>query len=139
MRDELLMYYERELRFIRKTAMGFAEKYPEIAPRLLLEPTKCEDPHVERLIESFAMLTARVQLRLDDDFSELSHALLDIMYPHFLRPIPSSTIAQLSLDPEQGVAGEGLLIPRHSPLRSRSVDGVRCSFRSCYETRLWPV
>ena len=59
-RDELLLYYERELRFIRKLATGFAEKYPEIAGRLQLEPTKCEDPHVERLIEAFAMLTARV-------------------------------------------------------------------------------
>src|SRR5262249_54414712 len=59
-RDDLLLYYERELRFIRKLATGFAEKYPEVAGRLLLEPTKCEDPHVERLIEAFAMLTARI-------------------------------------------------------------------------------
>lgn len=139
MRDDLLLYYERELRFIRKTAMEFAAKYPDAAGRLLLEPTKCEDPHVERLIEAFAMLAARVQLRLDDDFAELSHALLEILYPHYLRPIPSSTIVQLSLDPEQGSAGEGLQIDRHSLLRSRSVEGVRCTFRTCYETRLWPI
>ena len=139
MRDDLLLYYERELRFIRKTAMAFAEKYPEVAGRLLLEPTKCEDPHVERIIESFAMLTARVHLRLDDDFAELSHALLEILYPHYLRPIPSSTIVQLALDPEQGAPAEGLAVDRHSLLRSRSVDGVRCTFRTCYDTRLWPL
>jgi type VI secretion system protein ImpG len=139
MRDDLLLYYDRELRFIRKTAMAFAEKYPDMAGRLLLEPTKCEDPHVERLIEAFAMLTARVHLRLDDDFAELSHAMLEILYPPYLRPIPSATIVQLSLDPDQGAAGGGLEIERHSLLRSRPVEGVRCAFRTCYDTRLWPI
>ena len=66
MRDRLLGYYERELGFIRGMAQEFAAKYPEVAGRLLLEPTKCEDPHVERLIEAFAMMSARVQLRIDD-------------------------------------------------------------------------
>ncbi len=137
-RDALLLYYERELRFIRKLAASFAEKYPEVAGRLLLGPGVSEDPHVERLIEAFAMMCARIQLRLDDDFSEVSDALLEILYPHYLRPIPSMTICQLSLDPEQG-AGEGISVPRHSLLRARPVDGVRCVFRTCYPLRLWPV
>jgi type VI secretion system protein ImpG len=139
MRDDLLLYYERELRFIRKMAASFAEKYPDVAGRLQLEPTKCEDPHVERMIEAFSMLSARVHLRLDDDFSEVSDSLLEILYPHYLRPIPSMTIAQLSLDPEQGGPGEGLSVPRHALLRSRPVDGVRCVFRTCYPVRLWPL
>ncbi len=138
-RDDLLLHYERELRFIRKTAASFAEKYPEVAGRLLLEPTKCEDPHVDRMIESFAMMTARIHQRLDDDFSEVSDALLDVLYPHYLRPIPSMTICQLSLDPEQGAPAEGVRVPRHSLLRSRPVDGVRCAFRTGYPVRLWPV
>ena len=103
MRDDLLLYYERELRFIRKMAANFAEKYPDVAARLRLEPTKCEDPHVERMIEAFAMLSARVHLRLDDDFSEVSDSLLEILYPHYLRPIPSMTITQLALG-EDGTA-----------------------------------
>ncbi|MDH3213243.1 MAG: type VI secretion system baseplate subunit TssF [Myxococcales bacterium] len=139
MRDDLLLYYERELRFIRKMAADFAEKYPEVAGRLQLEPTKCEDPHVERMIEAFAMLAARVHLRIDDDFSEVSDALLEILYPHYLRPIPSMTICQLSLDPEQGGPGEGLSVPRHSLLRARPVDGVRCVFRTSYPLKLWPI
>jgi type VI secretion system protein ImpG len=138
-RDDLLLYYERELRFIRKMAASFAEKYPEVAGRLLLEPTKCEDPHVERMIEAFAMMAARVHLRLDDDFSEVSDALLEVLYPHYLRPIPSMTICQLSLDPERGGPGEGLRVPRHSLLRSRPVDGVRCVFRTGYPVTLWPL
>lgn len=138
-RDELLLYYERELRFIRRMAERFAEKYPEVAGRLLLEPNKCEDPHVERMIEAFAMLSARVHLRLDDDFSEVSDSLLEILYPHYVRPIPSTTIVQLSLDPEQGAPGEGLKVERHSMLRARPVDGVRCMFRTCYPLRLFPL
>ena len=138
-RDELLLYYERELRFIRKLAGTFAEKYPDVAGRLLLEPNKCEDPHVERIIEAFAMLSARVHLRLDDDFSEVSDSLLEILYPNYLRPIPSSTIVQLALDPEQGAPAEGVRIDRHSALRSKPVDGVRCAFRTCYPMRLFPI
>ena len=87
MRDRLLQYYENELRFIRRQLVDFAESYPAVAGQLLLEPDKCEDPHVERLIESFAMLTARVQLRLDDDFPEITTALLDMLQPNFLAPI----------------------------------------------------
>jgi len=139
MRDTLLRYYEGELRFIRKMAGEFAEKYPEVAGRLLLEPTKCEDPHVERLIESFAMLSARVHLRLDEDFPEITDALLGILYPHYLAPIPSMTIVQLGLDPEQGAPAEGVFVDRHSVLESRPVDGVRCKFRTAYSARLWPL
>jgi type VI secretion system protein ImpG len=139
MRDLLYAYYERELQFIRKLVWSFAEAYPEVASRLLLEPTKCEDPHVERIIEAVSMLTARIHLRLDDDFSEVTDALLGILYPHFLNPIPSATIVQLALDPEQGKAAAGVLVERHTPLYARPVEGVRCCFRTCYPTRLWPL
>jgi len=138
-RDELLLYYERELRFIRRLASEFAEKYPQVAGRLLLEPTKCEDPHVERLIEAFAMLTARIHLRLDDDFSEISEALLGILYPHYLRPIPSMTIVQLTVDQDAGSVAGGFAVAPHSLLHSRSVEGVRCCFRTAYPLRLFPI
>ncbi len=139
MPDALLGYYDRELRFIRKLVWSFAEKYPEVAGRLLLEPTKCEDPHVERLIEAFAMIAARIQLRLDDDFSEVSDALLGIIYPHFLNPIPSATIVQLSLDEKQAAPATGVEVERHSVLHARPVDGVRCRFRTTQDVRLWPL
>ena len=138
-RDELLLYYERELRFIRRLASEFAEKYPEVAGRLLLESTKCEDPHVERLIEAFAMLTARVHLRLDDDFSEISDALLGILYPHYLRPVPSMTVVQLTVDQDAGSIEGGFHVERGSLLHSRSVEGVRCCFRTAYSAQLFPI
>lgn len=138
-RDELLLYYERELRFIRKLATGFAEKYPEVAGRLLLEPTKCEDPHVERLIEAFAMLTARVHQRLDSDLSEISDALLGILYPHYLAPVPSATIVQLRVDPGAGSVEGGFRVDAQSLLHSRPVAGVRCTFRTAYPLCLYPL
>jgi type VI secretion system protein ImpG len=138
-RDQLLIYYEQELRFIRKLASGFADKYPEVASRLLLEPTKCDDPHVERLIEAFAMLTARVHLRLDDDFSEVSDALLGILQPHYLSPIPSMTVVQLTVDPDAGAIPGGFRVDRGSLLHSRPVKGVRCGFRTAYPLRLFPI
>src|SRR6202142_1772104 len=100
MRDELLLYYERELDYLRKMALQFAEKHPKVASRLVLEPTRCEDPHVERLLEAFAFLSARVHLKIDDEFPEITEALLSVVYPHYIRPIPSSTIVQFYLDPE---------------------------------------
>jgi len=139
MRDDLLYYYERELTFLRRLGAEFAQKYPKIASRLLLEPSKCEDPHVERLLEGFAFLAARVHLKIDDDFSEISEALLSILYPHYIRPIPSMSLVEFQLDPKQGKLTSGLHIPRDSLLYTRPVDGVPCRFRTCYDTTLWPV
>ena len=116
MRDELLEYYERELTYLRQMGAEFSEKYPKVASRLLLDPNRCEDPHVERLIESFAYLAARVHLKIDDEFPEITEALLSVLYPHYIRPIPSSTIVQFHLDPEQGKLSTGLPIPRDSML-----------------------
>ncbi|HYU10462.1 MAG TPA: type VI secretion system baseplate subunit TssF [Gemmatimonadales bacterium] len=139
MRDELLFHYEQELAFLRRMGAAFAEKYPKIASRLVLEPTKCEDPHVERLLEGFAFLAARVHLKLEDDFPEISDALLSIVYPLYLRPIPSMSIVEFHLDPEQGKITTGFPIPRDSTLLSGPVGGAPCKFRTCYDTTLWPV
>jgi len=139
MRDDLLLYYERELTYMRQMGAQFAEKYPKIASRLVLEPTKCDDPHVERLIEAFAFLAARVHLKIDDEFPEITEALLGIVYPHFIRPLPSMSIVQFHLDPQIGKLSTGWPIPRETLLYSRPVDGVPCKFRTCYDTTLWPV
>ena len=140
MRDELYELYERELRFLRRTGAEFAREYPQIAQRLLLEPTKCEDPHVERLLEGFAFLAARVHLRIEDDFPEFSEAILDLAYPQYTRPIPSMSLVEFTLDPAQGKLTTGYHIPRNRELEySRAVEGTRCTFRTCYDTTLWPI
>ncbi|HKD92272.1 MAG TPA: type VI secretion system baseplate subunit TssF [Terriglobales bacterium] len=139
MREELLTYYEEELTYLRRMGAEFARKYPKIASRLQLEPERCEDPHVERLLEGFALLAARVHLKIDDDFPQITNALLATVYPHFLRPIPSMSIAELALDPEQGKPSTGTPVPRGTLLYSREVEGVPCKFRTCYDVTLWPL
>ncbi|HEX6631924.1 MAG TPA: type VI secretion system baseplate subunit TssF, partial [Gemmatimonadaceae bacterium] len=139
MRDDLLYYYERELAFLRRMGAEFADRYPKVASRLQLERTKCEDPHVERLLEGFAFLAARVHLKIDDDFPEVSESLLDVVYPHYVRPMPSMSLVEFELDPEQGKLTTGLHIPRGSLLYSRPVGGVPCRFQTCYDTTLWPL
>ena len=137
--DQLLQYYERELAFLRRMGARFAQEYPKIASRLDLEPSKCEDPHVERMLEAFAFLAARVHKRIDEDVPEISEALLEIVYPHYVRPIPSMSLVEFELDREQGKLTSGMAIPRNSLLYSRPVGGVPCKFSTCYDTTLWPV
>jgi type VI secretion system protein ImpG len=137
--DDLLHYYERELSFIRKSGAEFARRYPKIAARLRLEPTKSEDPHVERLLEGFALLAARVQHRLDEDAPEISEALLGLMYPQYVRPIPSISLVEFTLHPTKGQLASGFHVPRGSPLTSRPVSGAVCRFRTAYDTTVWPL
>jgi type VI secretion system protein ImpG len=138
-RDELLAYYEDELRYLRRMGAEFADKYPAVANRLVLERDRCEDPHVERLLEGFAFLAARVHLRIDDDFPEISESLLSILYPHYLRPIPSMTIAEFHIDPNEGKMTTGFKLEAGSQLYSRPVGGIPCRFRTSHDLTLWPV
>ena len=140
MRDDLLLYYERELTFLRQMGAEFAAKYPKIASRLVLEPDKCEDPHVERMLEAFAFLTARVHLKIDDEFPEITEALLSILYPHYLRPDSLHVGGRVPHGSRAGGAGEGgLKLDRGSVLNSRPVNGVPCKFRTCYDLTFWPL
>src|SRR5437764_654409 len=138
MSDELFPYYERELLFIRQLAQEFSRQYPGTAGRLLLEPNRSADPHVERLIESFALLAGRVHHKLDDEFPELTDALLGVLYPHYLAPIPSMAIVQFVLDATSALPN-GFLIDRHSILHTQAIDGLACRFRTGYPVTLWPV
>lgn len=139
MRDELLGYYEKELSFLRQLGAEFAQKYPKIAGRLLLEADRCDDPHVERMIEAAAFLASRVHRKIDDEFPELTESLLNVLYPNFLAPIPSLSIIQFQTDPEHANLKMGHTIPRHSMVRSDPVDGYPCRFRTCYPVTIWPV
>jgi len=136
--EDLLPYYESELKFIRQMAGEFAEKYPKVAGRLLLQPDTCEDPHVERLIEGFALLAGRVHRKLDDEFPEITEALLDVLYPHYLRPVPSQAIVQFQLDTSQSAPASAKL-KAGIPIHTKPENGNVCSFRTSYPVALWPV
>ena len=139
MRSDLLAYYETELTYLRQLGAEFAQKYPKIASRLVLEPNKCEDPHVERLLEGFAFLAARIHLKLDDEFPLITESLLEVLYPDFLRPIPSMSIAEFHLDSESGAVTTGVEVKRLTKLYSRPVNGIPCKFRTAYHSKLWPI
>jgi len=138
-REELLHYYERELAYMRQLGAEFAAKYPKVASRLLLEPTRCEDPHVERLLEAFAFLAARLHLKLDDDYPEFTQALLEIVLPHTVRPVPSMTVAEFQMDPEQGQTTSAVRLPRGAKVTTRPISGVRLEFTTGFDLDLWPL
>ncbi|MDH3531233.1 MAG: type VI secretion system baseplate subunit TssF, partial [Acidobacteriota bacterium] len=139
MRDELLGYYERELVFLRRMGADFARRYPKIASRLLLDEEKIEDPHVERMIEAFAFLTGRIAIKLDDELPEITESFLNVLYPHYLSPIPSMAITQLSY----GLSNDKLTavqnLKRGTRLSSKPVNGTACRFRTAFETALFPL
>jgi type VI secretion system protein ImpG len=139
MPDDLLPYYERELAFMRRMGAEFARTYPKIAGRLLLGAGESEDPHVERLIQAFAFLAARIHHKLDDEFPEITDAVLSVLYPHYLAPIPSMSVVQFDLDPNLGKLTSGYRIEQGTQLYSDEVDGTPCRFRTCYPVTLWPV
>lgn len=136
MSDELLPHYQRELAFIRRLGDEFARANPKIAGRLRIAPDAIEDPHVGRLIEAFALLNARIRKKLDDDFPELTQALLGVLYPHYLAPIPSMAIVQFVGRAELAAPFE---IPAGAPLATAPVDGEPCRFRTAFPTTVLPV
>ena len=136
MSEDLLPYYADELNQIRMLAAEFAKTHPKIAARLRISADTIEDPHVERLIEAFAYLNARIRHKLDDDFPELSDAMLDVLYPHYLAPIPSMAIVQLRA---QGDLGGAYELPAGIEIETEPVDGEPCRFHTAYPLSLWPI
>lgn len=136
---QLLDYYQRELTWLRHAGSIFAERYPKVARRLELSPGECPDPHVERLLEGFALLAARLQRRLDDDYAEFSDALLEQLYPLAMRPLPSCAIVQFEPDPSKGNLAGGYPLPRDTPLFVTTSKGESIHFRTSAAVRLWPV
>lgn len=137
MSDELLPYYEKELAFIRQMGAEFAKEHPKIAGRLGINSDTIEDPHVSRLIESFAYLNARIQHKLDDDFPELSDALLNVMFPHYQRPIPSMCIVQF--DANEELLEATYRLERNTLLETEQFQGEDCRFNTIYDTVLQPI
>src|SRR5690606_31615974 len=136
MSDDLLLHYNRELLNTRRAAAAFAAENPRIAGRLRLSEDAIEDPHVGRLIEAFAYLTARVRQKLDDDFPELTDAFLNVLYPHFERPIPSLSILQMDPSPEMA---EPHRIRRGTLIDTEPVEGDACRFSTTADVTLHPV
>jgi type VI secretion system protein ImpG len=141
MDPRLLKYYNQELQFMREMGGEFAKAYPKIAGRLSLDEFECADPYVERLLEGFSFLAARIQLRLDEAFCAFTQHLLEQIYPHYLCPTPSMAVVQFQPDLLEPSLAEGFRLPRHSVLRSRSgrESPTPCIYRTAQDVTLWPL
>ncbi len=141
MDPRLMRLYESELTFVREVGQEFAREFPKIAARLNLTSFDVPDPYVERLLEGFALLTARIQLKLEAEFPTFTQSLLQMVYPHYLGPTPSMAVVQLR--PEQTLRGmpQGVVLPAGTELRSLlgTEDQTNCEFRTAHPVRLLPI
>ncbi|WP_368230196.1 type VI secretion system baseplate subunit TssF [Aeromonas sp. R10-1] len=127
-------YFRDELAFLRLQGREFADAYPELT-RFLSEQNT--DPDVERLLEGFAFLTGNLRAKIEDEFPELTHGLLNMLWPNYLRPVPSMTIMQFSVIP--GAIAQPALVRQGCQLDSLPLDEVTCHFQTCHDTWVYPA
>ncbi len=141
MDPRLLRYYNRELQHVREMGGEFAKQFPKIAGRLGLEGFECADPYVERLLEGFAFLVARIQLKIDSEFPKFTQHLMEMVYPQYLAPTPSMAVVQLRPDRREGSLAEGFTVKRGSTLKSVLGRGEQtaCEYRTAHDVTLWPI
>ena len=141
MDPRLLRYYNRELQHVREMGGEFAREFPKIAGRLGLEGLECADPYVERLLEGFAFVAARVQLKIDEEFPRFTQHLLELVYPHYLAPTPSMGIAQFQPDPNEAGLASGFRLPRGSALFGNigRDAATNCEFTTSRDLTVWPL
>jgi type VI secretion system protein ImpG len=141
MNPRFLRYYSQELQHLREMGGEFAQDYPKIAGRLGLEGFECADPYVERLLEGFSFMAARVQLKIDAEFPRFTQHLSELVYPHFLAPTPSMAVVQLQPDLSNPALKDGFVVERGTSMRSilGKGDATACEYRTAHAVTLWPV
>lgn len=136
MNDEFLKYYNRELAYLRHKGQDFGSMYPKIAARLKLSEEQVEDPHVARILEGCAFLTAQIRQSLDNSFPQLTEALIGQLFPDFHAPIPSLSILKIACDE---TATTGLNIAKGEKVSLGAQGFKSCTFRTCYDTQVLPI
>ncbi|GAA4360708.1 type VI secretion system baseplate subunit TssF [Kangiella marina] len=136
MKDKLLSYYNKELSYFREYSEEFAKKHPKVAGHLGIDTNEVDDPHVARLIESVAFMTARVQQNIDAGLPELTQSLFSVLYPDYFAPIPATGIFSFEL--KEGIE-KPYKIEKGTRFRAIQSGMAECRFRTCYETMLYPI
>jgi type VI secretion system protein ImpG len=141
MNPKLIHYYSQELQHLRDMGGEFAAEFPKIAGRLGLEEMDCADPYVERLLEGFSLLAARVQLKIDAEFPRFTQHITEIVYPNYLRPTPSMAVVRMDPDLANPALASGYPVPRGSALRSLpgKDEVTSCEYRTAHDVVLWPL
>jgi len=137
--NDLLDFYQKELSFLRQQGKYFADKHPKIASKLIYGVDESPDPHIERLIESFAFLAGRIQQNLESEAPHIAYSILNNIAPQLLNPIPSLSIARFKVEHESDIPSFPFKVERRHQLSAYTDFGERCRFRTCYEVELWPV
>jgi type VI secretion system protein ImpG len=141
MDPRLREYYERELQHLHEMGAEFARQYPKIAARLGMRGIEVADPYVERLLEGFGFLAARVQLKLDAEFPRFTQRLLEMVYPHYVAPTPALLVAQINPELTETNLATGFTVPRGSLMHGMvgREDDTACDFRTAHDVTLWPI
>lgn len=141
MDPRLLKYYNAELQHFREMSGEFAAEFPKVAGRLGLDSFECADPYVERLIEGFAFLAARVRLKVDAEFPRFTRHMLQLAYPHYLAPTPSMAVVRFQPTLTEGSLAEGFAVPRGSVMKTLLGKGEQtpCEYRTAHDVVLWPL
>ena len=134
MNNDILRYYHDELNYLRQAGSDFARHHPKTASLLRLDNNANADPFVERLLESFAFLTANIQQQFDQGYKDFAEQILTLLYPEVLLPIPAMTTLKLSA---HSSLKQALLVPRHTELDT--IDKIPCRFQTCYDVNLLPL
>src|SRR5262245_19719976 len=141
MNPRLLELYNQELGHVREMGAEFARQFPKIAGRLSLDGVEVADPYVERLLEGFAFLAARVQLKIEAEFPRFVQHLTEVTCPTLAAPVPSMAVVRMHPDSAEPKLASGVAVPRGTSLRSTHPRGndTRCQFRTAYDVTLWPI
>jgi len=126
-------YYRDELTYLKEMGDRFAKANPRLSRHLAKDAS---DPDVERLMEGFAFLVGRLRQRLDAEMPELAHTLLQLVWPHYLRPVAPITTMQFSF--AEGASGTGIRVPRGTIVQTAPIEGETVSFRTSYDLTVLP-
>ncbi|RKG29639.1 type VI secretion system baseplate subunit TssF [Acinetobacter tianfuensis] len=137
--EELLPYYEKQLQEFAQQSRDFANKYPKIAQRLSLNQEQIDDPHIERLIQAFSLVAARIDKKLADSYDVFTHALFEVMFPQYLKPFPACSIVSFEDINKIKALTDIHEIPSASILKAKSIRGVQCEYRTTQNTALLPI
>lgn len=118
----------------------FGRDYRKVAGRLALgmDPP---DPYVERLLDGFAFLAARIQLKLDAEFPRFVQSVVGSVCPHFLAPLPAMALVKFVPDWSGAALPAGYSIPRGTLLRGMLGKGetTPCTFSTAHDLCLVPI
>ncbi len=135
-----LEYFQQEMEYIKYMSTLFAQQYPKVARRLELTSDNITDPHVARLVESFAYVSSKLNREIEDEFPRITTSLLSVLYPQYVSPIPSMSVAQFQVSPELASSTTtAKKIPKETSLFTQAEGGVTCRFQTCYAMDLWPI